>query len=110
MLRISAALRSNVSVARLCSVGVRVALRGRLECARGAIIRPAKSMSYAVQPEPLPSLVRSTAPRVKQLFMNTPWVETERFTDGLARLDADPMAARTLLEAQVTCVWRNPER
>jgi hypothetical protein len=31
---------------------------------------------------------------VKQLFMTTPLVETERFKEGLARLDADLMAAR----------------
>ena len=35
---------------------------------------------------------------VKQLFMTTPLVETERFKEGLARLDADLMAARALLE------------
>ena len=37
-------------------------------------------------------------------------METERFKEGLARLDADLMAARALLEAQITRVWRNPER
>jgi alkylation response protein AidB-like acyl-CoA dehydrogenase len=37
-------------------------------------------------------------------------VETERFKEGLARLDADLMAARALLEAQTTLVWQNPER
>ena len=33
--------------------------------------------------------------------MTTPLVETERFKEGLARLDAELMAARALLEAQV---------
>jgi alkylation response protein AidB-like acyl-CoA dehydrogenase len=47
---------------------------------------------------------------VKQLFMTTPLVETERFKEGLARLDADLMAARALLEAQIARVWQNPER
>ena len=42
--------------------------------------------------------------------MTTPLVETERFKEGLARLDADLMAARALLEAQVARVWHNPER
>jgi alkylation response protein AidB-like acyl-CoA dehydrogenase len=42
--------------------------------------------------------------------MTTPLVETERFKEGLARLDAELMAARALLEAQVTRVWHNPER
>jgi alkylation response protein AidB-like acyl-CoA dehydrogenase len=46
----------------------------------------------------------------KQQFMTTPLVETERFKEGLARLDAELMAARALLEAQVTRVWQNPER
>jgi indole-3-acetate monooxygenase len=47
---------------------------------------------------------------VKQLFMTTPLVETERFKEGLARLDADLMAARALLDAQITGVWRDSER
>jgi alkylation response protein AidB-like acyl-CoA dehydrogenase len=47
---------------------------------------------------------------VKQLFMATPLAETERFKEGLARLDADLMAARALLEAQIARVWQNPER
>ena len=37
-------------------------------------------------------------------------METERFKEGLARLDADLMAARALLEAQTALVWQNPER
>ena len=41
--------------------------------------------------------------------MTTPLVETERFREGLARLDAELMAARALLEAQITRVWQNPE-
>jgi alkylation response protein AidB-like acyl-CoA dehydrogenase len=47
---------------------------------------------------------------VKQLAMTTPLVETERFKEGLARLDADLMAARALLEAQIARVRQNPER
>jgi alkylation response protein AidB-like acyl-CoA dehydrogenase len=46
---------------------------------------------------------------VKQLLMATPIVETERFKEGLARLDAELMAARALLEAQVARVWQNTE-
>ena len=37
-------------------------------------------------------------------------METERFKEDLARLDAELMAARALLEAQITRVWQNPER
>jgi indole-3-acetate monooxygenase len=37
-------------------------------------------------------------------------VETERFKEGLARLGADLMAARALLEAQIGRVWHNRER
>ena len=33
-----------------------------------------------------------------------------RSREGLARLDAGLMAARALLEAQITRVWQNPER
>jgi indole-3-acetate monooxygenase len=55
-------------------------------------------------------LVELAGAGVKQLFMTTPLVETERFKEGLARLDADLMAARALLEAQVARVWHNPER
>jgi alkylation response protein AidB-like acyl-CoA dehydrogenase len=47
---------------------------------------------------------------VKQLFMTTKLAETERFKEGLARLDAELMAARALLEAQIVRVWQNPER
>jgi alkylation response protein AidB-like acyl-CoA dehydrogenase len=47
---------------------------------------------------------------VKQMFMTTPLAETERFKEGVARLDADLMAARALLEAQIARVWHNPER
>src|SRR5258708_10745463 len=42
--------------------------------------------------------------------MTTPLVETERVKEGMARLDAALMAARALLEAQITRVWQNPER
>ncbi len=55
-------------------------------------------------------LVELAGTGVKQQFMTTPLVETERFKEGLARLDAELMAARALLEAQITRVWQNPER
>ena len=55
-------------------------------------------------------LVELAGAGVKQLFMTVPLVETERFKEGLARLDAELMAARALLEAQITRVWQNPER
>ena len=55
-------------------------------------------------------LVELVGAGVKQLFMTTPLVETERFKEGLARLDAEFMAARALLEAQIARVWQNPER
>jgi alkylation response protein AidB-like acyl-CoA dehydrogenase len=54
-------------------------------------------------------LVELAGAGVKQLFMTTPLVETERFKEGLARLDADLMAARALLEVQIARVWQNPE-
>jgi alkylation response protein AidB-like acyl-CoA dehydrogenase len=55
-------------------------------------------------------LVELAGTGVKQLFMTTPLVETERFKEGLARLDADLKAARALLEAEVARVWQKPER
>jgi alkylation response protein AidB-like acyl-CoA dehydrogenase len=55
-------------------------------------------------------LVEVAGTGVKQMFMTTPLAETERFKEGLARLDADLMAARALLEGQITRVWQNPER
>jgi alkylation response protein AidB-like acyl-CoA dehydrogenase len=55
-------------------------------------------------------LVELAGAGVKQLFMTTPLVETERFKEDLARFDADLMASRALLEAQITRVWHNPER
>jgi indole-3-acetate monooxygenase len=55
-------------------------------------------------------LVQLAGTGVKQLFMTTPLAETERFKEGLARIDTELMAARALLEAQVTRVWQNPER
>jgi alkylation response protein AidB-like acyl-CoA dehydrogenase len=55
-------------------------------------------------------LVELAGAGAKQMFMPTPLVETERFKEGLARLDADLMAARALLEAQITRVWQNSER
>ena len=53
-------------------------------------------------------LVELAGAGVKQLLVTTPRVETERFKEGLARLDADLMAARALLEAQIARVWQNP--
>jgi alkylation response protein AidB-like acyl-CoA dehydrogenase len=55
-------------------------------------------------------LIELAGTGVKQMFMTTPLAETERFKEGLARLDADLMAARALLEAQIARVWHNPER
>jgi indole-3-acetate monooxygenase len=55
-------------------------------------------------------LVELARAGVKQMFMTTSLVETERFKEGLARLDADLMAARALLEEQTARVWQNPER
>jgi indole-3-acetate monooxygenase len=55
-------------------------------------------------------LVEMAGAGVKQLFMTTPLVETERFKEGLARVDAELMAARALLEVQIARVWQNPER
>ena len=55
-------------------------------------------------------LVELAGTGVKQLFMTTSLAETERFKEGLARLDAEVMAARALLETQSTSVWQNPER
>jgi alkylation response protein AidB-like acyl-CoA dehydrogenase len=55
-------------------------------------------------------LVEVAETGVKQMFMTTPLAETERFKEGLARLDAELMAARALLEAQITRVWQNPKR
>ncbi len=55
-------------------------------------------------------LVELAGAGVKQLFMTAALVETERFKEGLARFDAELMAARALLEAQITRVWQNPER
>jgi alkylation response protein AidB-like acyl-CoA dehydrogenase len=49
-------------------------------------------------------LVELVGTGVKQLFMTTKLAETERFKEGLARLDADLMAARALLEVQTTRV------
>jgi alkylation response protein AidB-like acyl-CoA dehydrogenase len=55
-------------------------------------------------------LIELAGTGVKQMFMTTPLVENERFKEGVARLDADLMAARALLEAQIARVWHNPER
>jgi alkylation response protein AidB-like acyl-CoA dehydrogenase len=55
-------------------------------------------------------LVELAGAGVKQVFMTTPLVETERFKEGLARLDAELSAARALLDAEVARVWQNPQR
>jgi alkylation response protein AidB-like acyl-CoA dehydrogenase len=55
-------------------------------------------------------LVELAGTGVKQQFMTTSLVETERFKEGLARLDAELMAARALLDVQTTRVWQNPDR
>lgn len=43
-----------------------------------------------------------------QRFATTPLVETERFREGLGRLDAELKAARALLEAEISRIWHNP--
>ena len=55
-------------------------------------------------------LVELAGTGVKQQFMVTKLVETERFKEGLARLDAELMAARALLEAQTASVWQSSVR
>ena len=55
-------------------------------------------------------LVEVAGTGVKQMFMTTPLAETERFKEGLARLDAELAAARALFEARINRVWQNPER
>jgi len=54
-------------------------------------------------------LVELARTGAKQMFMTTPLVETERFKEGLARLDAELMAACALFGSQTTRVWQNPE-
>ena len=54
-------------------------------------------------------LVELARTGVTQLYMTTPLVETERFKEGLARLDAELTAARALLEVQIARVWQSPE-
>jgi indole-3-acetate monooxygenase len=44
------------------------------------------------------------------MFMATSLVDTDRFKEGLARLDTELMAARALLEAELVRVWQSPER
>jgi indole-3-acetate monooxygenase len=55
-------------------------------------------------------LVELARTGVKQLFMTTSLVDTERFKEGLARLDAEVTAARALLEAQIARVWQDSKR
>ena len=47
---------------------------------------------------------------VKQLHMAAPLGEIERFREGVGRLGADLMAARALLDAQVSGRWQDAER
>ena len=54
-------------------------------------------------------LVELAGAGVKQLFMTIPLVETKCFKECLARLDADLMAARALLEAQIARLCQNLE-
>jgi indole-3-acetate monooxygenase len=68
------------------------------------------AVSVGIAEGAIMDLVELARAGVKQLFMTTPLVETERFKEGLARLDADLKAARALLEAEVNRVWQNPER
>ena len=68
------------------------------------------SVAVGIAEGAIMDLVELAGAGVKQLFMTTPLVETERFKEGLARLDADLMAARALLESQITRVWHDRER
>ena len=68
------------------------------------------AVSVGIAEGAIMDLVELARTGVKQLFMTTPLVETERFKENLARLDAELMAARALLEAQIARVWQNPER
>jgi len=54
-------------------------------------------------------LVEVAKAGIKQMFMATPLAETERFKEGLGRLDAELKAARALLEAEVVRVWDNAD-
>lgn len=54
-------------------------------------------------------LVEVAKSGVKQMFMTTPLVETDRFKENLGRFDAKLKAARALLETEVARVWDNPE-
>jgi alkylation response protein AidB-like acyl-CoA dehydrogenase len=54
-------------------------------------------------------LVELAKAGVQQMFMTTALADTERFKEGLARLDTDLKAARALLDVEVARVWQNPE-
>ena len=68
------------------------------------------AVSVGIAEGAIMDLVELARTGVKQLYMTTPLVETERFKESLARLDAELMAARALLEAQIARVWQNPKR
>ena len=53
-------------------------------------------------------LVELARAGVKQMFATTPLVETERFKEGLGRLDAELMAARALLRRRSPAFGRTP--
>jgi indole-3-acetate monooxygenase len=74
------------------------------------LVRSHAAVAVGIAEGAIMDLVEVAGAGVKQLFMTTPLVKTERFKEGLARLDAELMAARALLEAQITRVWQNHER
>ena len=58
----------------------------------------------------LAELIELAGSGVKQLHMAAPLRETERFREGVGRLGAELMAARALLDAQVSGRWQDAER
>lgn len=58
----------------------------------------------------LAELIELAASGVKQFRMAAPLEETERFREGVGRLGAELMAARALLDAQVSGRWREAQR
>jgi alkylation response protein AidB-like acyl-CoA dehydrogenase len=54
-------------------------------------------------------LVELAKAGAQQMFMTAALADTERFKEGLARLDTDLKAARALLDVEVARVWQNPE-
>jgi indole-3-acetate monooxygenase len=73
-----------------------------------AVVLSHGAVAVGIAEGAIKDLVELARNGVKQLFMTTPLVETERFREGLARLDAELRAARALLEAEITRVWQNP--